>query len=207
MKRKAFWWAREQDTGHHPFYADKNLLNLDMDTRRVARFVNKTQANAWVVLGGSREVLAWFAAQNTPAFALAGQRRKVPIAATGPDKAPALAEVTRLLIKKGHCRISLLARKRHRLPQPGRFARAFLGELEDAGITTGAFNLPDWEETHEGFEQVFNSLFESTPPTALILDESQFYHAAYHHLAGRGLRMPENISMICTEQDLSFAWC
>ena len=31
--------------------------------------------------------------------------------------------------------------------------QAFLGELEAAGIATSEFNLPDWEESKEGFER------------------------------------------------------
>jgi len=94
-----------------------------------------------------------------------------------------------------------------RLPEPARGPLAFLDELETAGIETGAFNLPDWEESSKGFERVLDSLFSRTAPTALILDERFLYHAAHHYLARRGLRVPADVSLVCTDADPSFSWC
>jgi len=196
-----------EEAGHIPFFTDKTLHQLGMDVGRVARLVKKTEADAWVVSAGSREVLEWFSAQETPAFALFGRQKGLPIAGMKPDKGTVFAAIARHLIDLGHRRVSLLFRRQHRLPQPGRWVQGFLSELEAGGITTGAFNLPDWEESKEGFGSVLDSLFGRTPPTALILDEPFLYHAAHHHLAKLGLRVPEDVSLICTDNDPGFAWC
>jgi DNA-binding LacI/PurR family transcriptional regulator len=196
-----------EKAGHIPFFPDKTLEDLGRDVRRVARFVKKTKADAWVVEAGSHEILEWFAEQKTPVFALFGVRHGLPIAGTGPDKAQPLAEATRRLIALGHRRISFLCRRDIRLPQPARGVLAVLNELEAGGIVTGAFNLPDWDETREGFESCLDSLFGSTPPTALILDEPFLFNAGFHYLAKRGLRVPQDVSLVCTDGDPSFAWC
>jgi DNA-binding LacI/PurR family transcriptional regulator len=193
--------------GHRVFFPNKTLLDLDMDIRRVARFVRETNADAWIVGAGSHAVLEWFAEQPTPAFALFGHRYGLPIAGVGPDKAPVMAAVARHLIHLGHRRISMLHRRSLRLPEPTPILRAFLNELEVAKIATGVFNLPEWEESDKGFEHVLNSLFALTPPTALILDEPFQYHAAYHHITRRGLRVPEDVSLVCTDGHPTFAWC
>jgi hypothetical protein len=194
--------------GHVPFFTDKTLEELGMDVGRVARFVKKTEADAWVVCAASQEVLEWFAEQETPAFALFGRMAGLPLAGTKPDKILAQREATRCLLGHGHHRITLLCRRQHRLPQPARGVRAFLGELESAGIATGAFNIPDWEESPEGFEHLLESMFGGpTPPTGLILDEAFLYHAAHHHLAQRSLRVPQDVSLVCTDNDPDFAWC
>lgn len=195
------------ETGHAPFFTSKCLTDLRMDVKRIARMVEHTAADAWVVGAGPREVLAWFAAQETPTFALFGRHHRFPIAAVGPDKALASATAVRRLIELGHRRISHLCHRQHRLPQPGRAGQAFLDELEAAGIETGPFNLPDWEPTREGFAAQLDAMFHLTPPTALILDESHLYSAALHFLAERGLRVPHDLSLICTDADPSFAWC
>ena len=196
------------DQGHNPFFAGKSLIELGMDLRRVAHLVKRTPADAWVVCAASHEVLEWFAQQETPAFALFGARGGLPIAGTKPDKAPPLAEATRRLIELGHRRISFLCRSGIRLPQPARGVRLVLDELEAAGIETGPFNLPDWEESREGFDRVLNSLFGGlTPPTALILDEPFLFNAGFHHLAKRGLRVPQDVSLVCTDPDPGFEWC
>jgi DNA-binding LacI/PurR family transcriptional regulator len=196
-----------EKAGHSPFYPSMTLQDLGMDASRVAHFVQRTKADAWIVISSSRGVLEWFAEQETPAFALFGNRAGLPIAGIGPDKIPVTAEVTRRLIALGHRRISALCRHQFRLPQPANSLRAFLDELEAAGIATGKFNLPDWEESKEGFERALNSLFGPTPPTALILDEAYLYYATYHYLARRGLRVPQDVSLVCTDGDPGFVWC
>jgi len=197
-----------EEAGQTPFYPDKTLVELGMDAGRVACFVKKTEADAWIVCAASQEVLEWFSAQETPAFALFGRMAGLPLAGTKPDKVSTHAAATRCLLDHGHRRISFLCRRQHRLPEPGRAMRAFLSELEAAGIATGAFNMPDWEERPEGFERLLESLFGGpTPPSALILDEPILYHAAHHYLARWGLRVPGDVSLACTDGDPGFSWC
>jgi len=196
-----------EEAGHVPFYPDKTLLDLGMDAGRVARFVKRTEADAWVIGAGSREVLQWFASYNKPAFAFFGRRDGLPIAGAGPDKSPPVAEATRRLIEQGHRRISLLIRRQHRLPEPTPSVRAYLDELAAHGIPASDFNLPDWEETQPGFQVILESMFHLTPPTAMIIDEAYLFIAAQQFVARRKLRVPEDVSMICTDSDPTFAWC
>ena len=198
---------RLEEAGHAPFSAGATLIDLGMRTRRVARLVEDTEADAWIVVAGSREILEWFSGQEVPAFALFGRRRGLPIAAAGPDKPPAMADLTRRLIELGHRRISLVARRERRLPTPGGTEQAFLDELEAGGLPTGEYNLPDWDETVSGFQQCVDSLLRLTPPTAIITDEAPFFTAAMQHLARRGIRVPEDISLVYCDADPHFEWC
>lgn len=194
------------EAGHTPFFTPKCMTALGLDVKRIARMVKRIAADAWVVCASSSEVLAWFAEQEAPAFALFGRHHRFPIAAVGPDKAPALATATRRLIELGHRSISFLCDRQVRLPLPGIAARAFLDEFEAAGIKTNDFNLPDWEPSMEGFTAHLDAMFQVTPPSALILDESHLYSAALHFLAERGLRVPHDVSLICADADRSFIW-
>ena len=193
--------------GHSFFVLDKTLLDLDMDVGRVARTVGRTKADAWVLIGATQEVLEWFVEKEVPAFSLFGVHTAVPIAAGRPDKQAAFADFTRRLIRLGHTRISFVCRRHARKPQPSKNLCGYLGELEAAGIAAGDFNLPDWEESREGFAQVLDSLFRITPPTALIIEESYQYQAAYHQLSRMGFRVPEDVSLICTDSSPEFVWC
>lgn len=199
---------RLEATGHLPFFTKKCLKSLGSDTTRIARYVKQISAEAWIIGAGHREILEWFAKQEKPAFAMFGGYDQVHIAATGPDKATPLAEVTRHLLALGHRRISFIARQEVRHPKPAKGILAFLNELEAAGITTGAFNLPNWEETREGFGRLLESFFDGpTPPTALILDEAFEFNACYHFISQRGLRIPNDISLVCTDYDPELGWC
>jgi DNA-binding LacI/PurR family transcriptional regulator len=104
-----------------------------MNVKRVARFVRNTEADAWVVTAGSRDVLKWFVTQQLPVFALFGQFGDLPIAGTGPDKAPAYAEAVRSLVAHGHRRIVLMARPQRRNPQPTTPPANRVGFSQDPG--------------------------------------------------------------------------
>jgi DNA-binding LacI/PurR family transcriptional regulator len=195
------------EAGHVAFFTEKSLNELAMDVNRIARMVKRTEADAWVVVGSSRAVLEWFVGYGVPAFALFGRRRDLTIAGVGPDKASAFREVVRRLVELGHRRIVLLALAARRLPEPGLPERAFLAELAAHGIGTGPFNLPDWEESPEGLHHLLDSLFQVTPPTALLIDEAYLFHAVKHHLSERGIRIPGDVSLVCTDPDRTFDWC
>jgi DNA-binding LacI/PurR family transcriptional regulator len=152
-------------------------------------------------------VLEWFSAQPMPAFALFGRRRGLAMAGAGPDKVPATLAATRALLGLGHRRLVLLMHRRHRLPRPGPVPSAFLDELKAHGIRVGAYHLPDWEESKVGFQACLTRMFALTPPTALIVDEVHFFAAAHQFLAQRRLRVPQDVSLVSTDDDPAFIWC
>lgn len=195
------------EQGHAPFFAEASLLKLGMNVGRVARLVDKTAADAWVVVAGSREVLEWFAAQPVPALAMFGRVRGQRIACAGVDKIPACVAATRELIRLGHRSIVLMARAQRRLPKPGAIEQAFLDELAAHGMPVSNYNLPGWEETVPGIHAFLDSMFRVSPPTAMIVDEVELFIATQQFLARKRLRVPEEVSLICSDQDVVFDWC
>jgi DNA-binding LacI/PurR family transcriptional regulator len=192
--------------GHAAFFSGKSLIEMGMNLDRVIEHVKRTDADVWVVTAGSGEVLEWFAKGEKPAFALFGRRQNLPIAGAGPKKAPVYGLITRRLIELGHRRIVLLTRSERRFPEPGASEREFLKGLAAHGIPVGPYHLPDWDGSVEGFHSKLRALFQSTPPTALIVDEAAFFLAAMQFLRGIGLRVPRDVSLICTNGDTTFSW-
>jgi DNA-binding LacI/PurR family transcriptional regulator/DNA-binding transcriptional regulator YhcF (GntR family) len=193
--------------GHTRFAAPKTMMDLNMNTRRIARMVGKTDADAWVVLGGAADLLEWFTRRQTPTYAIFGRRRSLAVAGVGPDKSAAMIAATRRLVELGHRRIVLLARPRRRLPMPGLSEQTFLDELAAQGLPTGQYNLPPWEESVDGFHGRLKALFRVTPPTALIIQEVPFFLAALQFLSRRRLSVPDDVSLICTDHSPDFDWC
>jgi len=192
-----------ENAGHAFSFAQKTLRQLDMDVNRVARHVQQTEADAWIVSSGSREILEWFSGQAKPAFALFGRRRGLSIAGTGPDKESAMREVTDHLIHLGHRRIILLVRPSRRLPSPGVPECAFLETLSQAGIITGdsSYYLPNWDGSIEGVHKILYQVFRLTPPTAIIVDEAQIFISVQNDLARCGILAPEHVSLVSADQD------
>jgi DNA-binding LacI/PurR family transcriptional regulator len=196
-----------EEAGHEVFFARKSQVELGHDVRRISRQIGETPAAAWVVVAGSREVLEWFAAQPLPSIALYGRSGGLLLARTGPDKVPAYQAATRRLLALGHRRIVLITRRPRRKPTPGSVERAFLAELAAHGIVTGAYHLPDWEETPRGFAALLENLFRKTPPTALIIEETARYIAAAQFLARHHIEVPGQVSLVATDFDSSLEWC
>ena len=197
---------RLREEGHHVSVADKSLVELGMQTSRIARMVKGTETDAWVVFSAPQEVLEWFVSHSVPAFALFGRFRQLPIAASGLDKVPAFRAAIRRLVELGHRRIVMLQPKHNREPVPALLLREALAELEAHGIRTGEYNLPDWEQSPAGLRKRLDSLFAVSPPTAIILDRPNELIGAQIHLAHRGILAPRDVSLIC-DDDPAFEWC
>ncbi len=198
---------RLHQAGFPANHAVKTLEDLGMDVAQVARFVEKTEADAWIVSAGSREVLEWFSAQDVPAIALFGRFTGLPIACASPRVAPAMVTSVRRLAELGHRRIVMLVPTERRKPFPALFERLFFEELEALGLPTGSYNLPDWDHHADGLRACLDSLFQHTPPTAIICQETRIFVATQQHLARKGIHAPENISLISCDWDPSFSWC
>lgn len=160
-----------------------------------------------MIEAGSLPLLEWCASQPTPCHALFGRFTNQPLAGTGLDKVPAFRAATRQLVALGHRRIVLIVDEARRKPRPGISARAFLEELSADGISTGDYNLPEWEASPAGLERLLERLFLHTPPTALIIDEVARYIAALDFFARRGIKVPQQVSLVSTDDDPVLAWC
>lgn len=194
-----------QRAGFAAGFALKSLHDLGMNPGRVERFVAKTTTDAWIVVGGSREVLEWFSRQVVPAFALFGTKSGVPIAGGSARKDPSV--VVRALVGLGHRRIVMLTREDRLTPRPALFEQAFLDALEDHGIATGSYHLPHWGNTPVELQRHLDTLFRHTPPTALMVSEPYLFIAVRDHLAQLGIIAPRDVSLISEDQDAAFSWC
>ncbi len=196
---------RLEAAGHAVAFAEKSLRELKNDAARMARFVGKNPADAWVVIGGSREVLKWFSVQPVPAFALFGHVAGVPIAATGPRKSVCVRRAVRRLVELGHRRIVMMVYEDRRKPHPGLPEQEFLNTLKAEGLPTGSYNLPDWREEPGGLRECLEELFRFTPPTALFL-EPELFSAAHSYFARQRILVPRDVSMVSLDSTPLFDW-
>ena len=185
-------------------FAAKNLLDLGMDAKRVSRFVQGVQTDAWIVAAGSREVLEWFSNGSVPVFAFFGGWSRLPIAGIGVRKDT--GRVIRQLIDLGHRRIVLLARGDHLKSGQMLFQEEFLDALRINDIKTGSYNMPAFGNQPKDLHRCLDSLFRARPPTAIIVSEVHIMLAVRDYLARRGFLAPRDVSLICYDHDLTFKW-
>ena len=184
--------------GHTVLHAPKNLTDIGGNLRRLAHMIKDTDADAWVIAGGSKEVLQWFVQRKVPAFALYGRQSQLRIAGIGVNGLPATAAATRHLIALGHRRIVMLE-SGLTLSNPAADGVAFLDELAAHGIETGNYNMPGWEGGFDGLYRCLESLFAKTSPTAMFLFSVAEYFAVAQFLLNRGLRVPGDVSLVCCD--------
>jgi DNA-binding transcriptional regulator YhcF (GntR family) len=194
------------EAGMDADFAGKSLKELGMQVDRVARYVKQNPADAWVVTAASRAVLEWFSGQPTPSLAMYGRHNELPIAAAYPIMVLGQTAAVQRLIDLGHKRIVMLTREERRKPQLSRPEQMFIDQLEAAGIATGDYNLPDWEESREGLGRLLDHLFRFSAPTAMYFQEAQLFIAARSHLANRGIVAPRDVSLVVSDHDPCFAW-
>jgi len=174
-----------QAAGHTVSYSKRSLVEMGMQLDKVIEYVQDNPADVWIPTSASRDILEWFARQPFPSIALFGRRRGVNIAGVGPDKIETLCSLTEQLIGWGHRRIVLFSREERHVHTLGLQERRFAETLEAHGIHTGSYSLPRWQSTAAGFNACLDSYFQVTPPTALIIEESQFFVAALLELSRR----------------------
>ncbi len=195
-----------ESAGHACVLAPPTWTGAEPSPAALERLVKDKDADAWMIYQGSREVLKWFSQQAFPTLALGGHNLTLPIAAIGFDYTSALREATRNLLHRGHRRIVFIAPRFARTPTPARPVRTFLDELADAGLPTGEFNVPEWEETPAGLRALLVSLFSLTPPTAIITWDGFEASGVLSFLSERKLAIPRDISLVALTSDASIAW-
>lgn len=197
-----------EQAGHVCFFSTQCQSGLHYDTGRIASHLAGMDAQAWVVVAPRLELLEWLAAQPVPAISTGARSREIALAGATVDRQPSMVAATRTLLALGHQRIVLICPRGLREPVPAPIVRAFTAELTAAGRRWSPhYNVPEWEETPEGFRALLAGLFGGSPPTALLLDETPRVVATLAFCAERGWRVPEQVSLVAMQADSSLAWC
>lgn len=193
--------------GHVVTLTSKTLMELKHDPKRVVAVLEKTPADAYVLLAASKPTLKAALELSVPIFAMFGRMAGLPIAGVGQNTLKAMKEAIDCLCNHGHERIVKLTREENLQGELGAVERDFLSELDKRGLPTGPYNLPYWKNTPNGFYQCLEELFRFTPPSAIILDEWKLYYAARNYLAGKQGKASRDAVCISMDYHDSFDWC
>ncbi len=197
-----------EHAGHSIVSCPVHVNDMGGDVSRIARAIHAMHADAWIVYAGPHQVFEWFATTSLPVLAIGGRFQGLPVASTRTSLETAMGDAVDALIERGHQRIVLIAQTVWRKPSLGFASHAFMERLRHYGLKPDVrYNVPDWNETAEGLQKLLKALFLSTPPTALLLNEPTQTVPTLTFLAGRGLRVPEHVSVINLLPDPVLTWC
>jgi len=198
---------RLREGGHVATVAERRVGDFIQKPQTFLEWLEGRRSDAWIVHNAPRQLLEWFIEHRKPVFAIGGDPRDLPVAGCGPDKTPAMRKAVDHLVSLGHRRIVLLARKDRLAAGGGDLANAFAEELRKRGLAVGDYNLPTWNHQPSGFKRCLEKLMRHAPPTAIILDEPALFIATQQFLSAHRMRTPNDVSLICMQQDPYFEWC
>lgn len=183
------------------------LLDLPNPRSTLPALVTHYQADIWMVLSGSREVLQWYCEQPFPTLAIGGRNLDLPIAGIGYSMPEIVKEAVRTFLTYGHRRIVMPVQKAWQVENsPSRAEQVFREEMESAGLRVSKFNLPHIGDTSADFLSLLGDLFRLTPPTALLLHRSWQLVALQSFLMARRLTIPTDVSVIMTINSPTYEW-
>lgn len=196
-----------EKAGHWVAQDFPNLSTIKPAAGGFERFIKDRPADVRIIYGGAWEVLRWFAQRPEPVLALGGRSLGLELDSVGIDTSLAVGEAVRALTRLGHRRIAFICHRYIReAPTPGRILRAFMDGLAAVGVEASAYNLPAWDESVEGLQEVLEELFRITPPTAILVGSSLALAGLVSFCNQRGLRIPGHLSLVVLESSLSVQW-
>lgn len=193
--------------GHSTSFASKSLLGLKQDPRKVASMLKNHPHDACILVAASKSVLEMASKAQQPCFALFGRINELAIAGTGPSKIPALRQAIDCLQRNGHRRIVMLSQSGTYQSGLSQTQLSFLAELKKRNLASSAYNLPEWDNTPEGLRRCLESLFQLTPPTAILIDDWMLQYAIQNFLGHQRGEDYRRVTCISTDYHPCYKWC
>jgi DNA-binding LacI/PurR family transcriptional regulator len=195
------------DAGCNCQFTDRTLADFDHQPQRISRYVAANEADVWIVMAASSDVLEWFEKQSFVTIAWGGRHRHLSLPGSGTNLVPAIREATRHLISLGHRRIAYLAPPIIRQPSISTSGQAFLEELNTRGVSAASsYHLPEFSSDPHGIEVALKEMFRVTPPTALIVGMHSYHLTVLSFLRQNNLRVPEDVSIVAGYMDAKLDW-
>jgi DNA-binding LacI/PurR family transcriptional regulator len=166
--------------------------------RHLRHLVNAHPNAAWVMFGTTREMQAWFAASGLPVIHVGGVFPNFDLPSIEYDHVAIAQHAARMFAAAGHGHTAVL------LQRTGSAADAMTCDAFAAARPAGSpapLVLP-----HDGTAQQLEAALRrlaslSNRPTGLLVTKSYSIPAAFTLLPRLGIRIPQDISVICREDD------
>lgn len=169
--------------------------------RVMGHFLQRHPSDCWIVVRGTKVMQEWLAQKRVPCVVAGSLFPGVVLPSVDVDYRAITRHAVGELLRNGHRRIALL------IPE-----LALAGEVE----SEKGFHEAVQASRHIGIDAAVYSykemlapmlgvlrriLDKKSPPTGLVVANSNYYLATVTELARRGLRVPEDVSLISRDDD------
>src|SRR5439155_8996221 len=139
---------------------------------------------------------AWFAHHEVPLVVLDPVSARQDVHAIGATNRLGGRQATEHLIALGHRRIAIITGRRGRVCVGERLA-GYREAMAGAGLDVAPQYVRGGEFTEAGAQRAMRELLDlERPPSAVFACSDQMALGAYRALAERGLRVPEDVSVV-----------
>ena len=170
--------------------------------RLMPRIVRSTPKACWILVLSKRPMQEWFERSGLPVVVYGNVYAGLALAGAGIDYHACIRHATSLLLAKGHRRIAFVAydvRAAGEEDSVRGFREAFASHRGEDAVPI-VLERPD-ADADALCRQLDGAIDSKRPPTAYVVSHTHHYATVATHLASRGLRIPDDVSLICRSED------
>mgnify|MGYP006077532233 CR=1 FL=1 len=180
-----------------------DLTQLKRPAYRLQEFIKQNPADIYLLLLSSKETQQWFFNNNIPCIVLGSVWDDHELPSADTDQKALGVHVASTLIRLGHKRVGML------YPEPEkRGMQMFVKSLEDTSPEMNLIKVKQ-DDSPESVMKALLSLVadEATRPSVIILPRLTYAAMATGLMPSLGLKIPEQVSLICLVHDESLLFC
>lgn len=170
--------------------------------RLMPRLVRSNPKACWILVLADRRMQEWFEQSGEPTVVYGNVYAGLTLPGAGINYHACIHHATSLLLAKGHRRIALVAYDVRRAGEQDSvrgFSEA-CARHRGEGVVPVVLERPD-SDVDALCRQLDGVLQGPRRPTAFVISHTHHYATVATHLTNRGLKIPEDVSLICRSED------
>lgn len=168
--------------------------------RMMPRLTRTNPKACWILVLAHQRMQEWFEKSGLPAVVYGNVYDGISLPTTGINYQACIRHAAALLLAKGHRRIAFVAydlRRAGEADSARGFKEAFAAHPDAVPLV---IERPD-ANADALCRQLDGALRLPRPPTAFVVSHTHHYATVASHLASRGRRVPDDLSLICRSED------
>ena len=169
--------------------------------RVLERLIGQHAHSAWILTLSSEAMQRWFARRRTPCLVAGSTYPDIALPHYYLDNRAICRHAAGILLRVGHRRLALLNRESRRAGDVDS-ERGFIEGVRRSPHRDATAVIAYHRDDVDSVARALRTLLErNNPPTALVVSNSYAYLSTASVLAQRGLRVPQDISLISRDDD------